>query len=105
MSSTGHLAAPMPSADEPLREDVLASVADLVGNTPLVELRVLAAGLPARVLVKLEGRNPGGSAKDRVAFNIIRQAEASGALAPGRDDRRPRTRRSPRLPQQQRPQR
>ncbi|TFB73253.1 cysteine synthase family protein [Cryobacterium glaciale] len=70
-------------AAEPLREDVLASVADLVGNTPLVALSVLAAGLPARVLVKLEGRNPGGSAKDRVAFNIIRQAEASGALAPG----------------------
>jgi len=68
---------------EPLREDVLSSVADLVGNTPLVELRTLAADLPARVLVKLEGRNPGGSAKDRVALNIIRQAEASGALAPG----------------------
>ncbi len=67
MSSTAHLAAPIPSAEEPLREDVLASVADLVGNTPLVELRVLAAGLPARVLVKLEGRNPGGSAKDRLS--------------------------------------
>ncbi|TFD56732.1 pyridoxal-phosphate dependent enzyme [Cryobacterium sp. Hh38] len=50
-----------------MREDVLASVAGLVGNTPLVELRVLAAGLPARVLVKLEGSNPGGSAKDRLS--------------------------------------
>ena len=67
----------------PLREDVLSSAADLVGNTPLVELRTLAAGLPARVLIKLEGRNPGGSAKDRVALNLIRQAEACGDLAPG----------------------
>ncbi|WP_146069381.1 pyridoxal-phosphate dependent enzyme [Cryobacterium sp. Y11] len=44
-------------------------------------LRVLAADLP--VLVKLEGRNLAGSAKDRVAFNITDQGEASGALAPG----------------------
>ncbi|MGO4690720.1 PLP-dependent cysteine synthase family protein [Glaciibacter sp. 2TAF33] len=66
-----------------VREDVLASAAGLIGNTPLVELRTLAAGLPGRVLVKLEGRNPGGSAKDRAALNIIRRAEESGELAPG----------------------
>lgn len=69
--------------DQLLREEVLHSAVDLVGNTPLVELHALTAGLPVRVLVKLEGRNPGGSAKDRVALNIIRQAEASGELAPG----------------------
>ncbi|MCU1635428.1 MAG: cbs2 [Cryobacterium sp.] len=61
----------------------MSSAAELVGNTPLVELRNLAANLPSRVLVKLEGRNPGGSAKDRVALNIIREAEASGELVPG----------------------
>jgi cysteine synthase len=66
-----------------LREEVLASAAGLIGNTPLVELRTLAAGLPGRVLVKLEGRNPGGSAKDRAASNIIRRAEETGELAPG----------------------
>jgi cysteine synthase len=73
-------AAPFPP---PLQEEVLASAAGLIGNTPLVELGALAAGLPGRVLVKLEGRNPGGSAKDRAALNIIRQAEVTGELAPG----------------------
>jgi len=62
---------------------VLESVTDLIGNTPLVELKHLTAGLPGRVFVKLESRNPGGSAKDRVALSIIRTAEASGELAPG----------------------
>jgi len=55
----------------------------LIGDTPVVQLNSLAAGLPARVLVKLEGRNPGGSSKDRVALNLIRTAEARGELAPG----------------------
>ncbi len=63
--------------------EILGSVAALVGNTPLVELHSLTRGLPGRVLVKLESRNPGGSSKDRVALNMIRSAEASGALAPG----------------------
>lgn len=64
-------------------DEISSSAIDLIGNTPLVQLRWLTRGLPVRVLVKLEGRNPGGSAKDRVALNIIRQAEASGELAPG----------------------
>ncbi|MEJ3405120.1 cysteine synthase family protein [Rathayibacter sp. YIM 133350] len=63
--------------------EVLSSVAQLVGETPVVELGRLAAGLPGRIVVKLEGRNPGGSSKDRAALGIIRSAEASGALAPG----------------------
>jgi cystathionine beta-synthase/cysteine synthase A len=62
---------------------VLSSVTGLIGNTPMVELQTLAIGLPARVLVKLESRNPGGSAKDRIALNLIRTAEANGELAPG----------------------
>ena len=61
---------------------VFSSAADLIGNTPIVELRTLAP-VSSRVLVKLENRNPGGSSKDRVALNIIRQAEASGELQPG----------------------
>ncbi len=63
--------------------EVCDSVAALIGNTPVVELHTLTRGLSARVLVKLEGRNPGGSSKDRIALNMIRTAEASGALAPG----------------------
>lgn len=63
--------------------EVLDSVAALIGNTPVVELRSLTRGLSSRVLVKLEGRNPGGSSKDRIALNMIRTAEADGSLAPG----------------------
>ncbi|WP_158865147.1 PLP-dependent cysteine synthase family protein [Leifsonia sp. AG29] len=62
---------------------VCDSVAELIGNTPLVQLRSLSDGLPSRVLVKLENRNPGGSSKDRIALNMIRSAEAAGDLAPG----------------------
>jgi len=63
--------------------EVYDSVASLIGNTPVVELRSLTRGLASRVFVKLEGRNPGGSSKDRIALNMIRTAEADGALAPG----------------------
>ncbi|MCU1524463.1 MAG: cbs2 [Microbacteriaceae bacterium] len=63
--------------------DVLSSAAELIGNTPLVELRSLARGLPGRIMVKLESRNPGGSAKDRIALHMVRTAEAGGELLPG----------------------
>jgi cystathionine beta-synthase/cysteine synthase A len=66
-----------------VRPAVFTSAVELIGNTPLVELTHLAAGLNARVFAKLESRNPGGSAKDRIALNMIRAAEASGDLAPG----------------------
>lgn len=58
---------------------------DLVGNTPLVELRVFAAnhGAKGRVVAKLERMNPAGSSKDRIALNIIRNAAQSGVLKPG----------------------
>jgi len=62
---------------------ILSSVTDLIGNTPIVELHNLTAGLDCRVLVKLESRNPGGSSKDRVALNLIRTAEADGSLLRG----------------------
>jgi cystathionine beta-synthase/cysteine synthase A len=75
--------APMPLVAPPASDAILDSVTALVGNTPVVELHSLARGLPARVLVKLESRNPGGSSKDRVALNMVRTAEATGVLAPG----------------------
>ncbi len=61
------------------------SIAQLAGHTPLVRLGRFAEakGLPAQLLGKLESRNPGGSSKDRVALQMITEAEFSGALLPG----------------------
>ena len=61
------------------------SLSELVGGTPLLEVSgfARARALPATVLAKLECRNPAGSAKDRVALQMIREAEASGLLSPG----------------------
>ncbi|MEW5762857.1 MAG: cysteine synthase A [Bacillota bacterium] len=55
----------------------------LIGNTPLVPLTRVAAGLPATVLAKLESFNPGGSVKDRAALWMLRDAEEKGWLRPG----------------------
>ncbi|TAK68676.1 MAG: cystathionine beta-synthase [Actinomycetota bacterium] len=62
---------------------VYDSVLDLIGNTPLVRLRSVAAGSPATVLAKVEYLNPGGSVKDRIAVRMVDEAERSGALRPG----------------------
>ncbi len=64
---------------------IYTSVEQLVGNTPLVELCRLEQqwNLHGRLLVKLEKQNPGGSVKDRVALNMIRDAEERGLLKPG----------------------
>jgi len=59
------------------------SVADLVGNTPLVRLNHVTDGIGATVLAKVEYFNPGGSSKDRIAANIIDAAEREGLLGPG----------------------
>lgn len=61
------------------------SMTELIGNTPLVELKNIEAekGLKARVLVKVEAFNPGGSAKDRIALAMINKAETEGRLNPG----------------------
>jgi len=59
------------------------SVLDLIGHTPLVRLRRIAAGLPIPVFGKCEHLNPGGSVKDRIALAIVNDAEARGLLAPG----------------------
>ena len=50
------------------------TIESLIGNTPLVELRKLPLASSNRVLVKLEGTNPGGSVKDRPALNMLVQA-------------------------------
>jgi cysteine synthase B len=61
------------------------SLLDLVGNTPLVELPRLSPRPSVRLYAKLEGQNPTGSIKDRVAKAMIEAAEASGDLEPGRE--------------------
>jgi cysteine synthase len=59
------------------------SILATIGATPLVALDRLAAGLPARVLAKIEFANPGASIKDRIALQIVEAAERSGWLRPG----------------------
>ena len=61
------------------------SLLELVGNTPLVELRRLTPKPSVRLYAKLEGQNPTGSIKDRVALSMIEAAEAAGELEPGRE--------------------
>jgi cysteine synthase B len=61
-----------------------ASLLDLVGSTPLVELSRLSPKPSVRLYAKLEGQNPSGSIKDRVAKGMLDAAEASGELEPGR---------------------
>jgi len=59
------------------------NVLDAVGNTPLVRLNKLTAGIKANVYCKLEMLNPGSSIKDRIAMQIVADAEMSGELKPG----------------------
>lgn len=60
-------------------------VIEAIGNTPLIELKHVAKGLPNRVFVKCEHLNPGGSIKDRTARALILDAEARGELVPHAD--------------------
>jgi [CysO sulfur-carrier protein]-thiocarboxylate-dependent cysteine synthase len=60
-----------------------ANVLEAIGNTPLVELPRLTPKPGVRIFAKLEGRNPTGSVKDRVAKAMIEAAEAEGAIEPG----------------------
>ncbi len=62
---------------------VLKSILELIGNTPLVEVSQLSPTPGVRILAKLEGQNPGGSVKDRIALAMVTDAEADGRLKPG----------------------
>ena len=71
---------PFPAA-EPKRVE---SVLDLIGDTPLLQIRKLAEGLPSdvRIYAKLEGLNPGGSVKDRPALKMVQEGIRAGRLTP-----------------------
>lgn len=63
--------------------NIARDVTDLIGRTPLLELSRYGRSLPATLLAKLECMNPAGSAKDRAALSMIRDAEVRGLLRPG----------------------
>jgi len=64
--------------------DVGESILDLIGNTPLVKIRNLNPNPNTTIYAKLEGNNPGGSIKDRIARKMIEQAEENGELTKGK---------------------
>ena len=59
------------------------SILDLIGNTPMVGIHALSPNPNVRIYAKLEGQNPGGSSKDRIARKMIELAERDGVLVPG----------------------
>jgi cystathionine beta-synthase len=59
------------------------NIVELIGDTPLVRLRNVTAGISATVLAKVEYFNPGGSVKDRIALRMVDEAEKAGQLRPG----------------------
>src|SRR5688572_8402408 len=73
----------MTSAPRPAGAGIHSDLIASIGNTPMVELRRLAPSPRIRIWAKLEGANPTGSVKDRVARAMIDDALASGALRPG----------------------
>src|SRR5690349_13396675 len=60
-----------------------ANIIDAIGHTPLVEMQHLSPRPEVRLFAKLEGHNPTGSIKDRIARSMIERAERDGALRPG----------------------
>jgi cysteine synthase len=60
-------------------EDILG----LIGNTPLVGVHALSPKPEVKIFAKLEGQNPGGSSKDRIALKMVEMAERAGQLQPG----------------------
>ena len=61
-----------------------ANIVELIGDTPLVDVSALSPNPRVRILAKLEGQNPGGSVKDRIARSMVEEAEKDGTLTPGR---------------------
>ncbi|HSM91932.1 MAG TPA: cysteine synthase family protein, partial [Anaeromyxobacteraceae bacterium] len=75
----------LPGLARPRAHPPIESLLGAVGNTPLVRLRRIGAGLPGiRIYAKAEFMNPGGSVKDRAALRMIQVALADGTFAPGR---------------------
>jgi cysteine synthase B len=60
----------------------MATLIDLIGNTPLVEIKRLNPNPNVKIYGKLEGNNPGGSVKDRAALNMIKSALERGDIKP-----------------------
>jgi [CysO sulfur-carrier protein]-thiocarboxylate-dependent cysteine synthase len=63
---------------------VFDSVLDMIGNTPIVDCSALSPNPEVSILAKMEGQNPAGSVKDRIALAMIEDAEADGTLTPGK---------------------
>ena len=61
----------------------MAGILDLVGNTPIVELKNVTVNPAVTIFAKLEGNNPGGSVKDRAAYGMIKGALDRGEIRPG----------------------
>ena len=59
------------------------SIVELIGDTPLLDVSALSPNPSVSLLVKLEGHNPGGSVKDRIARSMVEAAERDGSLSPG----------------------
>ncbi len=76
---------PAMAGGQVVRSPIASSALELIGNTPLVELSRLTPNPHVKIYAKLEGQNPTGSVKDRVARAMIEAAEASGELAPSRE--------------------
>ena len=72
----------MPLATQPVLSGPVGSTLDLIGKTPIVEVKKIDTG-PCRLFLKLEAQNPGGSIKDRIAVSMIEVAEREGFLKPG----------------------
>jgi [CysO sulfur-carrier protein]-thiocarboxylate-dependent cysteine synthase len=62
---------------------VYSSVLDMIGNTPVIDVSALSPNPHVRIFAKLEGQNPGGSVKDRIALSMIEEAEKDGRITAG----------------------
>src|SRR5262245_20052720 len=76
-------ARPAPGPDRAPRPVRYDDILGLIGNTPLVGIHELSPNPAVRIFAKLEGQNPGGSSKDRIALKMVELAEKEGLLRPG----------------------